>query len=134
MTSVSYPLDADTPTSHLPFGAKFYVANVIAQSETDRINIGDRIRIDDIEGEVRRSISNFESVLKAAGTDLAHVVQTRNYVRDPADLERYNEIYRELFPDPKPARTTITHCLDDSLRYEIECIAVLPADGDMRDA
>lgn len=33
-------------------GAKFYVANVIAQSETDRIDIGDRIRIDDIEGEV----------------------------------------------------------------------------------
>lgn len=33
-------------------GAKFYVANVIAQSETDRINIGDRIRVDDIEGEV----------------------------------------------------------------------------------
>ena len=33
-------------------GAKFYVANVIAQSETDRINIGDRIRIDDVEGEV----------------------------------------------------------------------------------
>ncbi|MEX0965387.1 MAG: mechanosensitive ion channel domain-containing protein [Pseudohongiellaceae bacterium] len=33
-------------------GAKYYVANVIAQSETDRINIGDRIRVDDVEGEV----------------------------------------------------------------------------------
>lgn len=33
-------------------GAKDYVANIIAQTEWDRFNIGDRIRIDDIEGEI----------------------------------------------------------------------------------
>ncbi len=33
-------------------GAKDYVSNVIAQTEWDRFNIGDRIRIDDIEGEI----------------------------------------------------------------------------------
>jgi 2-iminobutanoate/2-iminopropanoate deaminase len=63
-------------------------------------------------------------VLEAAGSDLAHVVQTRNYVRDAEDLPLYNQLYRELFPSPKPARTTITNCLPPSLRYEIEVIAV----------
>ncbi len=33
-------------------GAKDYIANLIAQTEWDRFNIGDRIRIDDIEGEI----------------------------------------------------------------------------------
>lgn len=33
-------------------GAKEYVANIIAQTELERFNIGDRIRIDDIEGEI----------------------------------------------------------------------------------
>lgn len=33
-------------------GAKEYVSNIIAQTEWDRFNIGDRIRIDDIEGEI----------------------------------------------------------------------------------
>jgi 2-iminobutanoate/2-iminopropanoate deaminase len=63
-------------------------------------------------------------VLVAAGSDLAHVVQTRNYVRDVEDVPRFNELYRECFTAPYPARTTITNCLPPSLRYEIEAIAV----------
>jgi 2-iminobutanoate/2-iminopropanoate deaminase len=56
---------------------------------------------------------------------MRHVVQTRNYVRDPANVARYNEIYREYFSEPYPARATITHCLPASLQYEIECVAVV---------
>ncbi|HYD84501.1 MAG TPA: RidA family protein, partial [Opitutus sp.] len=59
------------------------------------------------------------------GSDLSHVVQTRNYVRDDANLTRYNELYREYFSAPFPARTTITNCLPVALHYEIECIAVV---------
>ena len=63
-------------------------------------------------------------VLESAGSDLKHVVQTRNYVRDPANGVRYNELYREYFSAPYPARTTITNCLPVTMHYEIECIAV----------
>jgi 2-iminobutanoate/2-iminopropanoate deaminase len=62
-------------------------------------------------------------VLKAVGCDLSHVVQTRNYVRDAADVPEFNRLYREYFKAPFPARTTITGCLS-GLKYEIECIAV----------
>ena len=65
-----------------------------------------------------------EAGTPVSGSDLAHVVQTRNYVRDPANVARFNEIYREYFSDPYPARTTITHCLPDILHFEIECVAV----------
>ena len=40
-----------------------------------------------------------------------------------AHVPRYNELYREYFSAPFPARTTITNCLAN-LKYEIECIAV----------
>lgn len=33
-------------------GAKHYVANIVAQSELERFSVGDRIRIDDVEGEI----------------------------------------------------------------------------------
>ena len=79
---------------------------------------------DSFEGEFRRSVENLRKVLEAAGSDLAHVVQTRNYVRDAEDVALYNQLYREYFSDPKPARTTITNCLPPSLRYEIEAVAV----------
>ena len=63
-------------------------------------------------------------VLESAGSDLAHVVQTRKYVRDAANLPLYNQLYREYFPQPSPARTTITDCLPPDLKYEVEAVAV----------
>ena len=66
-----------------------------------------------------------KKVLESADSDLKHVVQTRNYVRDPANVARYNELYREYFSAPYPARTTITNCLPAVLHYEVECIAVV---------
>ncbi|MCA9133499.1 MAG: RidA family protein [Planctomycetales bacterium] len=123
---VSYPLDDDTPTSHLPFSPCVVVGDLIFVSGQASVDKQGKIIPGDIEQEVRRSIANIQAVLKTAGADLSHVVQTRNYVRLDEDLAKYNEIYCELFPDPKPARTTITRCLTDALRYEIECIAVRP--------
>jgi 2-iminobutanoate/2-iminopropanoate deaminase len=79
---------------------------------------------DSFEGEFRRSIENVRKVLEAAGSDLSHVVQTRNYVRDAEDLALYNQLYREYFLQPSPARTTITNCLPPSLKYEVEAVAV----------
>ena len=76
------------------------------------------------------ALENVRRVLAAAGSDLAHVVQTRNYVRDAEDLPQFNTLYRQFFTAPFPARTTITNCLPPSLRYEIEVVAVkrmLPA-------
>jgi len=123
---VSYPIDADTPVSHLPFSPCVVVGNLVFVLGQASVDKSGKIISGDIESEFRRSIENLAAVLKTAGTALAHVIQTRNYVRDENDLEKYNELYREYFKDPKPARTTIINCLGDELRYEIECIAVLP--------
>lgn len=75
--------------------------------------------------EFDRSMANLRRILEAAGSDLSHVVQVRAYVRDAANLELYNQLYREVFPAPFPARTTLTGCLPETLHFEIECIAVI---------
>ncbi|MBI5773663.1 MAG: RidA family protein [Verrucomicrobia bacterium] len=121
---VSYPKNPDTPTSHLPFSPAVVVGDLIFVSGQASVDAAGKIVGDTFEGEFRRSVENLRKVLEAAGSDLAHVVQTRNYVRDAADVPRYNELYREYFSDPFPARTTITNCLPPALRYEIEAVAV----------
>jgi 2-iminobutanoate/2-iminopropanoate deaminase len=122
--SVSYPQLPGTPTSHLPFSPCVVVGELIFVSGQASVDQQGNIVSDTFEGEFRRSIENVRLVLEAAGSDLAHVVQTRNYVRDAEDLPVYNALYREYFPAPSPARTTITHCLPPSLRYEVEAVAV----------
>jgi 2-iminobutanoate/2-iminopropanoate deaminase len=123
---VRYPVDDDTPVSHLPFSPCVVVGNLVFVSGQASVDKSGKIVVDTFEGEFRRSIENIEAVLKTAGTSLKHVVQTRNYVGREAYLAEYNQLYREYFPDPKPARTTIIDCLGDALKYEIECIAVIP--------
>ena len=126
-TIVSYPRNPDTPVSPLPFSPAVRVGDLVFVSGQASVDATGAIVRDTFEGEVRRSIENLRRVLAAAGCELRHVVQTRNYVRDPANVVRFNELYREYFAAPYPARTTITHCLPEILHYEIECIAVVPS-------
>jgi 2-iminobutanoate/2-iminopropanoate deaminase len=123
-TAITYPRNADTPTSKLPFSPCVCVGDLIFVSGHASTDVSGTIIPDTFENEFRRSIANIEKVLETAGSDLAHVVQTRNYVRDPADLPLYNQLYRELFKEPFPSRTTITNCLPPTLKYEIEVVAV----------
>lgn len=122
---IEYPSEPDTPRSHLPFSPATRVGDLIFVSGQASVDPTGKIVSDTFEGEMRRSMENLRKVLDTAGSDLAHVVQTRNYVRDAADNAEFNRLYVEYFKAPYPARTTITNCLSPALRYEIECIAVL---------
>jgi 2-iminobutanoate/2-iminopropanoate deaminase len=122
---IEYPLNEKMPQSHLPFSPVVRVGNLLLVSGQASVDDTGKIVSDTFEGEFRRSVANMRRILEAAGSSLGQVVQTRNYVRDPADLGRYNELYREAFQAPFPARTTITHCLPETLKFEIECIAVV---------
>jgi 2-iminobutanoate/2-iminopropanoate deaminase len=77
------------------------------------------------EEEFHRSMENLRAILEAAGTDLSRVAQVRAYVRDAANLALYNQLYRQYFSTPFPARTTLTGCLPETLHFEIECVAVI---------
>lgn len=123
--TISYPSAPGTPRSHLPFSPAVRVGDLLFVSGQASVDAAGAIIDDDFEGEMRRSIANLKAILEDSGSDLAHVVQTRNYVRYPEDLPLYNRLYREFFREPSPARTTITNCLSGTLKYEIECIAVV---------
>ena len=121
---VTFPINPDTPVSHLPFSPVVRVGDLVFVSGQASVDATGKIISDSFEGEFRRSVENLRKVLQTAGCDLNDVIQTRNYVRDAAEVPLYNQLYREYFSAPFPTRTTITNCLPPALRYEIECIAV----------
>ncbi len=126
---IEYPDQPHMPHSHLPFSPAVKVGNLLFVSGQASVDDTGKIVPDTFEGEFRRSLDNMKRILEASGSGLAHVVQTRNYVRDSADVALFNRLYREYFSQPYPARTTITHCLPETLRFEIECVAVVPEPG-----
>jgi 2-iminobutanoate/2-iminopropanoate deaminase len=121
---LEYPVNSDTPVSRLPFSPSVRVGNFVFVSGQASVDSTGTIIPGTFEEEFRRAMENMRKVLAAAGSDFRHVVHTRNYVRDPQHLPRYNELYREYFPAPHPARTTVTNCLPTTLQYEVECVAV----------
>ena len=78
---------------------------------------------DDFEGQFRYTMERLKDALAEAGVTLADVVSIRSYVQRDADLPAYNQLYREYFTEPYPARTTITNCLPAGLLFEIDAIA-----------
>lgn len=121
---IEYPTAEGMPRSHLPFSPATRVGDLIFVSGQASVDATGKIVPDTFEGQVRRSIENLRRILEAAGSDLRHVVQTRNYVRSAEDVAEFNRIYAEYFSEPYPSRTTITNCLPEVLHFEIECIAV----------
>ncbi|WP_199433245.1 RidA family protein [Qaidamihabitans albus] len=84
---------------------------------------GGRIVPGTFEEEMRRSIENVRRILAGEGLELSHVVRVGAYVRDAGDLPEYNRIYLEYFGEPLPARTTITNCLGDRIKFELDVVA-----------
>ncbi len=82
-----------------------------------------QITPDTFEGEMRRSFANIIAILGVEGLTLNDVVQVRSYVAEQADLPEYNRIYRELFREPRPARTTLIGCLGTVVKYEVDVVA-----------
>ena len=61
----------------------------------------------DVRAQTRRAIERLEATLAAAGLTLADVVESRVYLTDVRHFQAMNEVYRELLPEPRPARTTV---------------------------
>jgi 2-iminobutanoate/2-iminopropanoate deaminase len=80
------------------------------------------------DAQVQRAIENVAATLRAAGSDLRHVVKTTCFVTRREDFARLDPIYRRYFPAPPPARTTVVCGLvREEFLFEIEAVAVVPA-------
>lgn len=82
--------------------------------------------------EFDRSVENLRTILEAAGAALADIVKVGCYVRRDEDLAEFNRLYRGVFSEPFPARTTITNCLPPQLLFEIDCVALVKGRGERR--
>jgi 2-iminobutanoate/2-iminopropanoate deaminase len=76
--------------------------------------------------QTRQVLSNVAACLLAAGCTLDDVVKVNVFLADLGDFEAFNEVYREAFAEPYPARTTVQAGLPGAIRVEIEAVARIP--------
>jgi 2-iminobutanoate/2-iminopropanoate deaminase len=80
---------------------------------------------DDIAAAARRSLENVRAVLAAAGATMEDVVKVTIFLTDMADFGAVNEVYKEFFTEPYPARAAVAvKTRPKGAPLEIEAIAV----------
>jgi 2-iminobutanoate/2-iminopropanoate deaminase len=80
-----------------------------------------------VEAQARQALTNIGNLLKAAGTDLGHVVKATVFLVDMAAFPVVNPIYAEFMCENRPARSTVqVAALPLGGLVEIEVIAYIP--------
>lgn len=82
----------------------------------------------DITSQTEQCLKNVQAILKAAGSDLSHVLRCGVFLVDMSEFQAMNAVYARMFGDHRPARTTIQAAAlpGVGLRVEIDCIAYVP--------
>lgn len=114
---------SNIPKSHLPFSPAIRSGEYVFVSGQASVDKEGNIVVGTFEEECRRSFENLKVILEVAGLGFDHVVQVRNYVGKQEYLSEFNNIYKEYFNEPYPARTTLIGCLGTLLKFEVDVIA-----------
>ena len=89
------------------------------------LDLGGRVRGATLEEQARATLDNLKAIVEAAGGNLSDVVKVNVYLADMSDWPRFNDVYREYFQEPFPARTAVQAGLR-GIRVEVDAIAHLP--------
>jgi 2-iminobutanoate/2-iminopropanoate deaminase len=84
------------------------------------------VKLGTIEEETRLAIENIKIIMIEAGSSLNNILQVRVFLTDIREYGRFNDIYREYFDDPMPARTCLqVKNLPFGLRVEIDAVGFI---------
>jgi 2-iminobutanoate/2-iminopropanoate deaminase len=81
---------------------------------------------EDFAEQAHQTLRNVGRCLEAAGCTFADVIKVNAYVADLGEFGAFNDIYREYFTEPYPARTTVGASLV-GFKIEVEAIARKPS-------
>src|SRR5262245_6878532 len=79
----------------------------------------------DVREQTRQVLSSLSGILRSSGSSLAQASSVYVYLRDAADFEAMNEVYRTFWPKDPPARTTIIAAMINlEARVQISAVAI----------
>ena len=81
---------------------------------------------DDITGQTTQVFENLLRCLSAAGCSQADVIKVNAYLTDLGNFSAFNDVYRTIFQEPYPARTTVGVSLPGGILVEVEAVARKP--------
>ncbi len=112
-------------TKGMPFSDGYVSGNTLYVAGQQGPDAHGKVTGTDITLQTTNAIAAVRKVVKDAGFQMTDIVSVTVYVTDLNDVEKMNEVYKQLMPDPKPARATVQVAgLIGGAKIEISAIAV----------
>jgi enamine deaminase RidA (YjgF/YER057c/UK114 family) len=73
-----------------------------------------------VQEQMRNSLESIRGILKLAGMGMEHVVDAHVYLKDIAQTDPMNAVFKEYFPNNPPARTTV-----QVIQHQLEQVQVV---------
>ncbi len=114
-----------SPARGLPFSDGVVAGNTLYVAGQEGTDEASKLVPGGIGPETKAALDNIQKVLKAAGFELKDVVSVTVYLADIHEFPDMNKVYKDVLPDPKPARATVqVAALVNGARIEIAAVAV----------
>ena len=85
---------------------------------------GGNVVTGDIQVQTRQVLENIKQVLRASGLGFGNVVKTTVFLTNMEDFKKMNQMYRQYFKPPFPARSCVAaRALPKAVNVEIELVA-----------
>ena len=79
----------------------------------------------DITAQTALALDSIKKVVEEAGFKMTDIVSVNVYLVDINEIDKMNDVYRKMMPDPKPTRVTVeVGHIRSGGRIEVSCIAV----------
>jgi 2-iminobutanoate/2-iminopropanoate deaminase len=79
----------------------------------------------DITAQTKLALDAIKNVVDEAGFKMTDIVSVNIYLVDINEIDKMNEVYKKMMPDPKPTRVTVeVGHIRSGGRIEISCIAI----------
>jgi 2-iminobutanoate/2-iminopropanoate deaminase len=123
-----FPATIATPKGHYSPGVVHngvvYVSGQLPIDATGTVQLGT------IEEQTALCMHNIAEILKAANSDLQHILKVNVFVSDIALWPRINAEYSKIMGDHKPARIVVPcNPLNYGCLIEIDCMAAVKTTG-----
>jgi reactive intermediate/imine deaminase len=123
------PANHARPAGHYSHGV---VANgfVFVSGQLPITPAGEKLSDASFADQARQVLANLESILKASGSGIDHLVQVRVYVDDLAHWAEFNGLYAQWAGASRPSRAVVP-CgpLHYGFKLEVEAIALASPAG-----
>ena len=119
---------ANLPTPVGPYSPAMIFGNLVFVSGQAGRDPATGTLAPDVETQAEQTLKNIAAILKAAGSDLQHVLRCGVFLVDMTEFPRMNDAYARAFGAHRPARTTVevSGLPGEGLRVEIDAIAYIP--------